>query len=205
MNVIVFGAAGKTGSLVVDRALAAGHSVTVFVHEPHEQKAGVRVITGDAQDLAAVRQAIAGQDAVIDAIGGKTPYKDTTLETTAAHNIVAAMQAEGVRRLEVVSMMGIGDSEQQTPFWYEYLMQPTFLRGATKDKTSMEQAVTDSALDFLIVRPPLLSDDPATGNIQIITGDHKGHKITRADVAQFLVDQLSSKQYVNQAVVIANS
>ncbi len=205
MKLIVFGAAGKTGSLVVDRALAAGHTVTVFLHEAKEQAPGVRVLAGDAHDAGAVRQAIAGQEAVIDSIGGKTPYKDTDLETIAARNIVAAMQAEGVRRLEVVSMIGIGDSEEQTPFWYRYLMQPTYLRGASKDKTGMEEAVAASNLDFLIVRPPLLTDDPATGNVQIVTGDHKGHKITRADVAQFLVDQLGSTQYVNQAIVFANS
>ena len=205
MKLIIFGAAGKTGSLVVERALAAGHTVTVFLHEEKEQAPGVRVIVGDAHDAGAVRQAIAGQDAVIDSIGGKTPYKDTDLETTAARNIVAAMQAEGLRRLQVVSMIGIGDSEQQTPFWYRYRMQPTYLRGATKDKTGMEEAVSATQLDFVIVRPPLLTDDPATGNIQVITGDHKGHKITRADVAQFLIDQLGSTQYLNQAVVIANS
>ena len=205
MKLIVFGAAGKTGSLVVERALAAGHTVTVFLHEAKDQAPWVHMIVGDAHNAAAVQQAIAGQDAVIDTIGGKTPYKDTDLETTAARNIVAAMQAEGVRRLEVVSMIGIGSSAQQSPFWYRYLMQPTYLRGASKDKTGMEAAVSTSSLDFLIVRPPVLTDDPATGNIQIISGDHKGHKISRADVAHFLVDQLSSTQYLNQAVVIANS
>ena len=206
MNVTVFGAGGKTGSLVVERALAAGHNVTLFVHDASTpQPARVRVLACDAEDANAVRHAVKGSPAVVDALGGKTPYKETELESTAAHNIVSAMQAEGVRRLVVVSMLGVGDSKEQSPFWYEYLMQPTFLRGADKDKTGMEDAVKTSGLEFVIARPPLLTDDAATGSIKVVSGEAKAHKITRADLAQWLVDQLTSSAYVGQAVVIANS
>lgn len=206
MKVIVFGAGGKTGTLVVEKAIADGHDVTVFLHDSaHEMPSEVRVIAGDAADPGAVFKAISGHDAVIDVIGGKTPYKDTELERTAARNIVEAMQAEQVRRLIVVSMMGIGDSKEQAPFWYEHILMPTFLRGADKDKTAMEATVHDSGLDFVIARPPLLTEDPPTGSITIITGESKGHKITRADLAQFLVDQLTSDEHLGQAVVIANS
>ena len=206
MNVVVFGAGGKTGRLVVERALDAGHSVTVFVHDASKpQPAGVRVVSGDAEDAAAVRGVMVGQHAVLDALGGKTPYKETELERNAAHNIVSAMQAEGARRLVVVSMLGIGDSKEHAPFWYEYLMQPTFLRGADKDKTAMEGEVQTSGLEYVIVRPPILSDDAAVGPIKVITGDAVAHKITRADLAQFLVEQLESDTYVGKAVVVANA
>ena len=69
----------------------------------------------------------------------------------------------------------------------------------------MEATVQSSGLDFIIARPPILTEDPSTGSIKVITGDAKGHKITRADLAQFLVDNLTSHQYLGQAVVIANS
>ena len=205
MNVIVFGAGGKTGSLVVEKALAAGHTVTAFAHAPASDHPGVRTVTGDAGDPLAVRTAIAGQDAVIDTIGGKTPYKDTELERTAARNIVDAMQAENVRRLIVVSMMGIGDSKDQAPFWYEHLLMPTFLRGSTKDKTAMEATVEASGLEFVIARPPILSEEAATGSVKVLPEHTQGHKITRADLAQFLVDQLTRDQYLGQAVVVANT
>jgi putative NADH-flavin reductase len=206
MNVIVFGAGGKTGTLVIEKALAAGHTVTAFLHDAqHGLPEGVRNVTGSAEDPFAVLKAISGQDAVIDAIGGKTPYKDTTLEQTAARNIVEAMQAEHVRRLVVVSMMGIGESKEQAPFWYEHILMPTFLRGADKDKAAMEATVHSSGLDFVITRPPILTEEPATGSVITVTGEDKGHKITRADLAQFLVDQLTSDQYLGQDVVIANS
>ena len=206
MNVVVFGANGKTGRLVVERAVAAGHTVTAFVRDGEPgQGANVRTVTGDAGDVSAVRRGVSGQDAVIDTVGGKTPYKDTELERTVARNIIEAMRVEGVRRLLVVSMMGIGDSSEQTPFWYEHLLMPTFLRGATKDKTAVETAVNSSGLDFVIARPPLLIDDPPTHSIQIIPAGTKGHKITRADLAHFLVDQLTQTEYLGKAVVVANS
>jgi putative NADH-flavin reductase len=89
INVVVFGAGGKTGSLVVEKSLSAHHIVTAFVHDATRfNHPGVRVVVGDAADPVAVRKAVTGQDAVIDTIGGKTPYKDTLLERTAAQNIV---------------------------------------------------------------------------------------------------------------------
>ena len=205
MNVVVIGAAGKTGKQVVERALAAGHTVTAFVHDPDYAHPEARVIAGDAADPADLRKALAGQDAVIDTLGGKTPYKKTDLETSTAQALISTMQSEGLSRLLVISMMGVGDSAAQAPFWYEYLLLPTFLHGATPDKTNMESAVTHSGLRFTIARPPVLSDDPATGSYQIVPASGKAHKITRADLAQFLVDQLTSDAYVGQAVVVANS
>lgn len=204
MNVIVFGASGKTGSLVVRKALAAGHAITVFAHEQGTHQDGVRQITGDARDPAAVERALAGQDAAIDTIGGRTPYRATDLETAAARNIVEGMRKQRSSRLIVISAMGVGDSAEQAPFWYEHLLMPTFMRGTAKDKAGMEGEVRSSGLAFVIARPPMLSDDPETGSVRIITGEAKGHRITRGDLAQFLVDQLRSDEHLGRAVVVAN-
>jgi putative NADH-flavin reductase len=205
MKVLVFGATGKTGGLVVNRAIAKGHTVSVLVREPEKfSHAAVQVFPGDSTHPSDVRQAVRGQDAVIDTIGGTTPYKSTDLESSSAHNIIQAMQAEGVGRLIVVSMMGIGDSKEQTPFWYEHLLMPTFLHGSTKDKTAMEGEVKSSGLDFVIARPPLLKDDPATGQVKVLSGEETGHTITRADLADFLVDQLGQEAHLGQAVTVVN-
>lgn len=208
MKILVIGAAGKTGTEVVKQALAAGHEVTAFVHQAENyQVADVRVVEGDATDSDGMNAAVLGQDAVLDTIGGKTPYKTTTLEASAATNIIAAMQRQGVRRLVVTSMLGEGDSKENAPFFYERLLISTFLRGANKDKANMESAVESSNLDWIILRPAVLSDDAATGHVQVFEADsgEKAHKITRADVAAFMIDQLSSDQYLHQAVTIANS
>ncbi|WP_375472189.1 NAD(P)-dependent oxidoreductase [uncultured Nostoc sp.] len=207
MKVLVIGAAGKTGRAVVEQAVAAGHQVTAFVHKADEYEvSNVRVIEGDATDGATMDAAVVGQDAVVDTIGGKTPYKETTLESSAANTIIAAMQRNGVRRLVVTSMIGEGESEANATL-YERLLVSTLLRGADKDKAAMESAVESSGLDWVILRPAILNDDPAKGDVRVFDAEttEKAHKITRADLADFMLAQLDNNEYLHQAVTIANS
>ena len=207
IKILVIGAAGKTGRAVVEQAVAAGHQVTAFVRKADKYDVtNVRVIAGDATSIAVMEAAVLGQDAVIDTIGGKTPYKLTTLESSAASTIIKAMQRNGVRRLVVTSMLGVGESKENAPILTRLLVS-TFLRGANKDKAAMESAVKLSDLDWIILRPAILTDDPATGNVRVFdakTGE-KAHKITRADLASFMIAQLSDKEHLHQAVTIANS
>lgn len=204
MKIIVFGAAGKTGTLVVEKAKAAGHEVTAFLHGGEDAPAGAASVSGDAADVASVRKAVAGHDAAIDTIGGTTPWKDSGLEASTAKAIIAGMQAEGVRRLVVISAMGVGGTDDQASFVYGKLLMPTMMRGVVKDKTHMEEAVDASGLDFVIARPAMLSDDPENGALKVVPEPEKAHHTRRGDLAQFLVDQLTSDQYVGQAVVVAN-
>ena len=123
MKVLVIGAAGKSGEALVNEALAAGHKVTAFVRRAAQcKKENVRVVAGDVLDAAAVNVAVAGQDAVIDALGGKTPWKVTTMETNAAHNIVDAMRRNGVRRLLKISVVGAGESVKNAGFFNQHLL-----------------------------------------------------------------------------------
>jgi putative NADH-flavin reductase len=207
MKILVIGASGKTGRAIVEQAVAAGHEVTAFVHNADKYDiANVRIIEGDATDSTAMEVAVLGQDAVLDTIGGKTPYKETTLETSVASTIIKAMQRNGVRRLVVTSMFGEGDGKANAPI-YMHLLAATFLRGASKDKAAMESAVKLSGLDWIILRPGNLTNDPGTGNVRVfdaVTGG-KAHKITRADLASFIIAQLTSNKHLHQAVTIANS
>ena len=211
MKVLVIGAAGKSGKLIVEKAVAAGHHVTALthIHEDGKQKedsfpAGVDVIHGDARNPSRLDAAMVGQEAVIDAIGGDKPFLETDLETSSAKVVIDVMKRNNVKRLLVISVLGAGDSKEHAGFFYEHLLLPTFLRGAVKDKEAMEQAIEHSGLDFVIVRPPVLSDSDPKGAVHIVTGEEKAEKITRADLAQFLVDNLESTQYLGQAITIAN-
>ena len=207
MKVLVFGANGETGRMVVERAMAAGHEVTAFVRNSDEGSAAkVKVVSGDATNRADVDAAMQGQEAVIDTIGGKTPYKDTELESSATATIISSMKAARVSRLIATSMLGVGDSKDNAPL-YARLLVSTFLRGADKDKSAMEAEVSASDLDWTILRPAILNDDEATGNVQVIAEgpEKKAHKITRADLADFIVQQLQADSYVRRSIVIANS
>lgn len=207
MKILVIGAAGKTGAAVVDQAVAAGHTVTAFVHNVETYaRHDVQVAQGDALNPAEVTAALTGQEAVIDTLGGKTPYKESTLETDAARILIAAMQQANVRRLLVVSALGEGQSKANTSFVYEHLLMPTFLRGVLKDKAGMESEVTASNLDWTIVRAALLTDDEPTGSVRTYDADDGdvAHKITRSDLATFLVNELPRDTFSHKSVTVAN-
>ena len=208
MNVLVIGAAGRIGEALVNEALAAGHKVTAFVRRPAQyKKANVRVVAGDVLDAAAVDVAVAGQDAVIDALGGKTPWKVTTMETSAARNIVDAMRRHGVRRLLKISVVGAGESVKNAGFFNKHLLMKTFLRGLLVDKAGMEAEVKGTNLDWTLVRPPMLTDGEKTGVARVLSPEsgEKAHKIGRADLAAFMVQLLESRLYVRQAVTVTTT
>lgn len=148
---------------------------------------------------------MAGHDAVIDTIGGTTPYKsNVTLEGDVATALVAAMQRHAVPRLLVTSSLGVGDCLSNATVVLRILLK-TFLRGSTSDKAAMERAVRASGLDWTIARPAVLNDHPVTGNVRVFdpaAGD-EAHKITRADLAVWLVAQVGSTEHVHRAVTIA--
>lgn len=207
MKVLVVGAAGKTGRAVVERAVAQGHQVTAFVHSLGGYDiSGVEVRAGDATDQAAMEDAVMGQDAVIDTVGGKTPYRRTTLETDVATTIVAAMRRHGVRRLIVTSSIGVGVGDANTSVPVKVVVA-TFLRASTVDKAGMEAAVRASGLDWVITRPAVLSDRPATGDVRVLSTSSraKAKTVTRADLATFLVAQLTGDDHLRAAVTVANA
>ena len=105
MNVAVFGATGRTGRLVVGKALDAGHRVTAFARDPSKLGASderLRVVEGDVYDRVRVEEAVAGQDAVVSAVG-PVSTSPGDVQTEATKNIVAAMEKHGVRRLVSVT------------------------------------------------------------------------------------------------------
>lgn len=207
MKVLVVGAGGKTGRLVVEQAVAAGHTVTALLHKakPHESfSVEVELVHGDVRNPSRLDQIMTGQQAVIDCIGGDTPFLETTLEADAARVVIDTMKKNGVKRLLVVSALGVGDSGAQAGWFYEHLLVPMYLSGAVRDKSNMESEVEGSGLDFTIVRPSVLKDSDATGQVHVIAPGEIAHEITRADLAHFLVAQLGSQQYSGQHITVSN-
>ena len=209
MKILVIGAGGKTGRLVVDQALAAGYKVTAFKHdakddEKHPFPAGVEVVHGDVQNPSRLEHAMEGCEAVIDCLGGKTPLTKSELEASAAKVVLEVMHRVKAKRLVVISVLGAGDSKGQASWMYEHVLMPTFLHGAIPNKDAMEAAVMKSDVEWTLVRPPVLSDSAATGSVHVVGEGEIAHGITRADLAKFLVDSVGSSEYVGRAVVVAN-
>ena len=131
----------------------------------------------------------------------------TTMETSAAHNIVDAMQRNGVRRLLKISVVGAGESVKNAGFFNEQLLMRTFLRGLLVDKAGMEAEIEGSHLDWTLVRPPMLTNGEKTGVARVLSteGGEKAHKIGRPDLAAFMAQQLESSRYVRQAVTVTTT
>lgn len=206
MKVLVLGGNGKTGRLVVDRAIAQGHEVTVLVrYASLSFPASVRLIVGDALKAIDLQRAMDDQDALVECIGGNAPWMAQTLERDIMQNIVDAMEGSGARLLLVISAMGVAESKRNSSWWYRLLVLPTFLRGVIVDKTAMEDIVRKSQLDWIIARPPILTDGSATAKVRVLGKSEIGHVITRASLAVWLVEQLTHKTYLKQAVTVVNN
>ena len=209
MKLLVIGATGGTGREIAKQALQAGHEVTALVRQQPEndevlQK--VRLIIGDARDAASLRNAVAGQDCVADSLGSgmSGPFKEVHLFSDSTKALIEAMQAEGVRRLICITGLGAGDSQGHGGFLYDHLIQPVLLRGVYEDKTRQEEMIESSGLDWVIVRPGMLSDGAPVGNTKAITDLHEFHggSITRADVAAFVIAQITGDTWLRQHPLI---
>jgi putative NADH-flavin reductase len=202
MKLIVFGATGGTGRQCVDQALAQGHQVTAFVRQPAAQAVqhpDLTIIQGDITDQDAVRRAIPGHDVVISALGTRG---GPTVLPEGTRNILDAMQEADIRRSLWVSSFGAGDSLQQMGWLSQTLIVKGFLRQAIQEKNVQEQIILASDGDWIITRPGGLTDGPLTGTYRVTgPGDKVGRpSISRADVADFMLKNLTDDRYVRKAV-----
>jgi putative NADH-flavin reductase len=208
MKVTVLGATGKAGRHVVEQALADGHEVTALARTPakldirHER---LRVVQGDVEDAERLEQAVTGADAVISTVG-QTKTSSPELLERLAQNLVPAMQKQGVRRL--VTLVGAGVPDERD----EGSLGRSFMRGLMKlvarklleDAERHAQIVRSSDLDWTLVRPPRLTDGERQG--QYRTGYLRlGPKesISRADVAEFMLDLAGNGRYVREAPMVS--
>ena len=204
MQLAIFGATGGTGRQLVEQALAAGHAVTALVRDPTKltlQNPNLKVIEGNVLQPADVAKAIAGAAAVVVSLGNTSNNPDLSV-SNGTQQIVQAMQTQGVRRLIVVSSLGVGDSKNQVPLLFKLIMW-TFLRKAIRDKEEQEKIVRASGLDWTIVRPGGLTDGPRTGQYKFGTDPAiRAGQVARADVADFVLKQLTDRTFVGKTPAI---
>ncbi len=204
MKVLVIGATGLTGKLLVQQLLLKGDDVTAFARKPADVTTAhdrLRVAKGDARDLASLEAAVAGQDAVLAAFGPRSLSKDD-LQETFDRNLIAAMKKSGVKRLVNLSAWGAGDSRQHSNLIFKVVMG-TILKNVFADKDRGEALIIASDLDFTNVRPGQLINDPARGGVKASL-DPAGlkPKMTRADLATFMIEQLTSDTWVRKSPLI---
>ncbi|MFF9912300.1 NAD(P)-dependent oxidoreductase [Streptomyces sp. NPDC013457] len=212
MKLTVFGATGGVGREIVRQALAEGHDVTAAVRDPARFAvtgvAGERleVHRADLADPEALRAAVAGKDAVLSGLGART-RADAGVAAKLTRSVLAAMDAEGVRRLVVVSAAPLGPVPDGQSI-IEKAVLPiinTLYKDIYADLRVMEGELAASATEWTSVRPPKLTNKPVTGRYRTVVGGTppRGRTLARADVAHAMLATLADPATVKQAVGVA--
>jgi len=208
MNIILFGATGSVGKQIIKQILEEGHSVTAFTRSPEKliafSSTALTVVKGDILNKRDVESAVLNHDVVLCTIGDGNKG---TVRATGTRNIIESMQKYHIKRLICQTTLGLGESRGNLNFVWKHIMFGLLLKKAFKDHQLQEQLVFDSNLDYTIVRPSAFTDGQITRNYKIgFDGSFKklSLKISRADVADFMLQRVSSKEYLKQAVSISN-
>lgn len=203
METLVFGASGRVGRRLCERARSDGHSVTAFVRTAESAPAGVDVVEGDVTDADAVAAAIGEQDAVCSALGPDDD-EDTSAVTDGIGHIVTAMEASGVDRLVAVSAAGI---LQATPHRLRLELPefPTELAPIAAAHETVYERLRESELDWTLVCPPQMPDGASTNHYQTAVDylPDGGQSVTTGDVAAFVYDTLVEGTHIRERVGIA--
>jgi putative NADH-flavin reductase len=194
MKLVVFGSTGGIGAQVVEQALDTGHTVTAVARHPSAiilRHANLEVVQGDVLEPQTIREAIAGKEAVVSAIGVRD-RAPTSLYSEGVANIIRIMQSAHVQRLICVSASGL----EPGPLWQRWIAKPILwavFKEMYSDLVRMEAVVERSPANWTILRPPRLTNGPRTGQYQVGLNRHlsPGLLISRSDLADYIVSHLS--------------
>jgi uncharacterized protein YbjT (DUF2867 family) len=210
MKILVIGASHGTGALCVRAALAKGHSVTAFSRTPSKldlTHPALRKVAGDFHDASSVRNAVAGQDAVIicaspNSLGAIKEIPDYFSRGT--KYCIDAMKEHGVKRLVILSAHGVAESRPEASWLQRTLLIGWLIKGFFRDHEVQERLTQESGLDFVIARPMRLTNGRALGKYVRRTTEpvRVPATISRADVADFLVEACESTALAGKCVQI---
>lgn len=210
MKLTVFGATGGIGQEIVRQAVEAGHEVTAVVRDPARLSvplSGITVHTAARiDDPEALREAVTGRDAVLSGLGAKGRKADGIAERL-TRSVLSAMEAEGTRRLLVVSAAPVIPTPSDDPLLDRMMLSAigVILKEVYADLTAMEAALAASATDWTSVRPPKLTNGPRTGTYRMVVGGNprSGRSISRADVAHAMLALVNDPAAVKQGVGVS--
>ena len=206
MKLIIFGATGSVGRKVVEQALQQGHEVTAFIRDRAKLAVAdshLHIVVGDVMNPDSVEQAIKGQDGVLCVLGAG---RKGTVRSEGTRNIITAMENTDVKRLICQSTLGVGDSRGNLTIFWKYIMFGMLIRPAYEDHVRQEHFVRQSKLDWTIVRPGAFTNGELTGHYRhgFSSTDRTAKlKISRADVADFILKQLFDNTYLHKAASLS--
>ena len=208
MKLLILGATGGTGQQLVIQALEQNHQVSVLIRDPKKFKLThdrLEIIRGDVLDQLLLTKTVEGKDAVLSALGVGKSLKSRDLISNAAKILIQAMNAKNVKRLIFISAFGVGET-----FKYASLIQQLIfklpLKNIYADKAKADEEVRKSNLEWTLVYPVLLTNNPRTDTYRVEENfKMKGMpKISRASVADFMLRQVTDNRFVRKSPIIFN-
>jgi putative NADH-flavin reductase len=207
MKISILGASRGTGALAMKDALSRGHTVTAFARTPERigiQHPQLTLLKGDFHRAESVSAAVRGQDAVLITVSASTlkAFKESpNYFSEGTRYTIAAMKEHGVKRLVVLSAFGVGETRQPSSFLLRKILIPFLLKVPYEDHERQEQLVKSSSLDWVIARPTRLTNGPARKQyVKETSPKAVPNSISRADVADFLVEAAIVDTWVGRAV-----
>ncbi len=212
-HLAVFGGSGRTGQHLVRQALESGFQVTALARSPEKLTGplaaspdGLALVKGSVTDPTAVAKTIQAADAVISLLG-PTNNRPTFEVCRGTQVILDVMAARGLRRIVLTAGAGVstaGDSPTAIDFAIGYILKAA-ARNVYRDMQSTVDIVRASGLDWTVIRAPMLTDQPASGNLRVgMLGDDIGMRLSRQDLAAFILKQVESTEYLHQSPVVSN-
>lgn len=203
-RIALFGGTGRTGTLFLDRALAAGYEVNALVRSPEkvsQQHDNLNIIKGDMLDPLTVEKTVSGAGVVVS-LFGHVKGSPEWLQTNGTKNIVAAMSKHSVERIISLSGGGLPFPEKDKPKLIDKLIRgvmKVFVPKVLNDAIEHHKVLKDSGLEWIIVRGPRLTDGDEKGEYRVgYVGVNSGTSISRADLANFLIKQLKDDTYLGE-------
>jgi putative NADH-flavin reductase len=213
MSIVVFGANGPTGRLLVSHALAAGHQVIAVTRRPDkfpQQHPNLTVARADVLDASAVEGVVSGADAILSTLGAPYGRKQVAVYSVGARNILTAMERHQVRRIVVVSSSATDPKPYaDAGFFFNRVVQPFVVNvlGKTvyEDMRRMEELIRNSEVDWTIVRPSGLFDADFVSDYELAENHIAGRFTARSDLAAAMLAQIDDERYVRKILAIATS
>jgi putative NADH-flavin reductase len=215
MKILILGISGRTGSLVAAEAIKRGHKVVGIARDKSKVKiAGAEIVEGTPYDYDTVSKAIGGCDSIISTLNIfpqsqglfgkiKTPLDSMSVSI---RNCVKLMGENGIRRIVVMTAMGVGDSFKDLPGFFAFMVKMTNIKYAYADHDVQEKVLENSSLDWTVVRPVGLNDK--NDNLSIFNNLTDGVKlksmISRNAVAHFILDCAEKGLFIKKKPGISN-
>lgn len=206
-KIAIIGGTGRAGRSLVNQVLKNGYSIRMLVRNPEKLSLNddkVEVIKGDARSIESIQSLLEGCDVVLSTLG--QPKGETPIFSTATSNILNTMKAKGIKRYVLVTGMGVnvpGDKKSFNSKLVSRMMKMMF-PAIMSDKQKEYELLSKSDREWTLVRLPLIQEGDSMGNIKVKLECSPGKKISSADLADFLIDQITDTKYIKKAPIVAN-